>query len=155
MANGTSVDCNCVCHYRTSSRPSCIHCAQRKVLIANPTLSKHAFCRIINAILVQDKQDNRFARAMEPFLDGHFVSTFSEAAIGEIVRALESCFAYPEAKTIQWWLWDTPDAGKHNGAHVGDGQGNWYQLKTAEDLYDWLTTGKTQYQVEAPKDTRP
>jgi hypothetical protein len=118
----------------------------------NNTITKEAFINIINAVLEFEQLQLGFAKDMDKYLDGHFVTDFGGKLSATILDSLERCFAFgqPDDKfsggIISWWLWDAPNAGKSlDSACIGSNRidGMWYSLATPELLYEYLTTGQT------------
>ena len=104
-------------------------------------IGKEAFVMMINSILEQEEFEKEFTKDMEKYFEGHLVSEVSSKLISGVIEALKIEFDDTD-ETIEWWLYDAPDAGKSDSAAWIKYEGVVYPLKTPEQLYDWLVKMK-------------
>ena len=103
-------------------------------------MKKENFVKLLDMVIDQDKMTEKLNQALEPFFDGHIISTMTYLLTDGIVAVLSDEMG-DTAETIEWWLYDAPDAGKGPGPHV-EVDGKEFTLRTPGELYNFLLIGQ-------------
>lgn len=105
-------------------------------------ISKGRFVKVINALKEADKLQGDINKLMRSARD-NIENDFMNAAglmichADRVIELLSAMFD-DEFDTISWWIYET-QYGK-SGTEIFDREGNvLHNLKTAEDLYDYIT----------------
>lgn len=101
-------------------------------------MKKKNFVKIIEAVIAQAKKESTFDGALSPFFSSHLTSDISSHFQAQVVKIIEDEMGDNDS-TIEWWIWDAPDAGKdENSSCVFMPDGKRIPLRTSEQLYDHM-----------------
>ena len=104
-------------------------------------ISKESFVTLINAVQEQMKRETDLAVSLMEYFDGFLVPVISAKLQSTILKVLSDEVG-DKFETIEWWLFDAPDAGKNKDNAWISVEDEIYRLDTVSQLYDFLVNSK-------------